>query len=305
MVLRSPWKTAKLELEELKRSLPPSGAEQALWKKSALDPVAWVLDNKLLPALDPWQISALRSQAHQAIWLINRQAGKSTIAALIALHRAIYKPGLILMVSRSIRQSGELFKKFESAYSKLEDPPGMTKSTELSCELANGSRVVSLPDSEGTVRGFSSVDLLIEDESSRVSDDLYFAIRPMLAISQGQLLLLGTPAGRRGHFYETWISDSPGWEKVLITADDCPRISKNFLNQERLSMPESVFLTEYFCQFQDNLDQIFSSDLVDSLFNDQIEPLFPQRETLKVLTISDSLINPNLKTLAEEAEDGL
>jgi len=128
--------------------------------------------------------------------------------------------------------------------------------------------VVSLPDSEDTIRGFSSVNLLIEDESSRVSDDLYYAIRPMLAVSNGQLLLLGTPHGKLGHFYEVWESESDLWEKVLITVDQCPRISKEFLESERQSMPEAWFLQEYYCQFQDTVNQVFSSDLVDSLFSE-------------------------------------
>jgi hypothetical protein len=213
------------------------------------------------------------------------------------------------MVSRSIRQSGELFRKFESFYSMLDSPPPTIKSTELSCELANKSRVVSLPDSEDTIRGFSSVDLLIEDESSRVNDELYYAIRPMLAVSEGQLLLLGTPHGKLGHFYEVWESENDLWEKVLITVDDCPRISKQFLESERRSMPESWFLQEYYCKFQDTIDQVFDSNLVDSLFSDEIVPLFPTNkncpfgEVTNQTTENDSLISDKIKTLEEESHE--
>ncbi len=74
----------------------------------------------------------------------------------------------------------------------------------MTLRLENGSRIVSLPGTEGTVRGFSGVALLIVDEASRVDDALYHAVRPMLAVSHGKLVLLSTPWGKRGFFYREW-----------------------------------------------------------------------------------------------------
>jgi len=54
---------------------------------------------------------------------------------------------------------------------------------------------VGLPGSEATIRGFSAVALLRVDQAARVSDDLYVAIRPMLAVSGGKLWLMSTPSG--------------------------------------------------------------------------------------------------------------
>jgi hypothetical protein len=70
--------------------------------------------------------------------------------------------------------------------------------------MKNGSRIVSLPSKEANIRGFSGVSLIIEDEASRVGDDLYLAMRPMLAVNQGRLILMSTPWGKRGHFFEAW-----------------------------------------------------------------------------------------------------
>ncbi len=58
--------------------------------------------------------------------------------------------------------------------------------SQLKIELANGSRILCLPGEEATIRGFSP-NLLVIDEASRVPDDLYRAVRPMLAVSQGRL----------------------------------------------------------------------------------------------------------------------
>ena len=62
----------------------------------------------------------------------------------------------------------------------------------------------SKPGTEGTVRGFSRVALLVIDEAARVSDPLYYAVRPMLAVSGGKLVALSTPFGQKGHFWQEW-----------------------------------------------------------------------------------------------------
>ena len=59
-----------------------------------------------------------------------------------------------------------------------------------------------LPGGEDTVRGFSGVRLLIVEEAARVPDETYFASRPMVAMSGGRIILMSTPAGRRGFFFE-------------------------------------------------------------------------------------------------------
>jgi hypothetical protein len=73
-------------------------------------------------------------------------------------------------------------------------------------ELANGSRVVCLPGREESIRSFSSVALLIIDEAACVPDDLYRSVRPMLAVSQGRLVCLSTPLGKRGYSFNEWSS---------------------------------------------------------------------------------------------------
>jgi hypothetical protein len=127
------------------------------------------------------------------------------MAALLALHRAIYHPGsLILCLAPALRQSQELFGKVASFYRELSRPVVPQAERRLSLELENGSRIVTLPGSEKTIRGFSGATLLLVDEASRVDDGLYYAIRPMLAVSGGTLMMLSTPYGKRGVFYEAW-----------------------------------------------------------------------------------------------------
>ena len=61
---------------------------------------------------------------------------------------------------------------------------------------------MGLPGTEGTVRGFSAVSMLLIDEAARVQDATYKSLRPMLAVGKGDLWLMSTPRGQRGFFYE-------------------------------------------------------------------------------------------------------
>lgn len=239
----------------------------------ALDPVRFAHSLGFEP--DAWQVDVLRS-AHRRI-LLNcaRQTGKSTVTALLALHRAVYYPGsLILLVSPSLRQSSELFRKVSEWLARLDVTPRLTEDNRLSLTLANGARVVSLPSSEATIRGFSGASLIIEDEAARVPDDLYRAVRPMLAVSGGRLVLMSTPFGKRGHFFEEWTNGGDGWQRVTVTAAACPRIPAAFLDEERRSLGEWWYRQEYECAFVETADHVFSYDLVMAAISGDVKPLF-------------------------------
>jgi hypothetical protein len=70
----------------------------------------------------------------------------------------------------------------------------------------------------------------------------------MFAATKGRLILLSTPRGKQGVFYRTW-NEGEGWKKVKVTADECPHITKEYLDEERRTMGESWFRQEYCCEF--------------------------------------------------------
>jgi hypothetical protein len=196
--------------------------------KLALDRAAFAKRLGLEP--DPWQERLLRSSSDRVLLNCCRQSGKSTMTGLIALHRALYHPGsLILCLAPALRQSLELFGKVLGFYRDLGRPVAPQAERKLSLELENDSRIVTLPGTEKTIRGFSGAALLIVDEAARVDDELYFAVRPMLAVSGGALMMLTTPYGKRGVFYEEWTGAAARWERYEVPAEECPRITPEFL----------------------------------------------------------------------------
>ena len=140
-------------------------------------------------------------------------------------------------------------------------------------ELTNGSRIVSLPGTESTVRGYAGVRLLVIDEAARVADELYYSIRPMIAVSQGRILALSSPFGKRGWFYKEY-AYGEGWQRVKIIAEQCPCISESFLAEERRTLPPLWFQSEYMCEFVDTIDQVFGSAFVYGAISPEVQPLF-------------------------------
>jgi hypothetical protein len=135
--------------------------------------------------------------------------------------------------------------------------------------LEHGSRIVSLPGREGTIRGYSGVRLLIVDEAAWVPNDLYVSVRPMLAVSGGRLVALSTPHGNRGWWYEAWRSEEP-WERYEVPASRCPRISPAFLAEERRALGDWWYRQEYACAFLDAETQAFRREDIEGAFREEV-----------------------------------
>ena len=95
-----------------------------------LDPTAPPSPSSLMMAAglepDPWQSDVLASTASRILLLCCRQAGKSTVTAALALSTVMTLPGaLVLLISPSQRQSGELFRKVTGLLHAQAKPPAI------------------------------------------------------------------------------------------------------------------------------------------------------------------------------------
>jgi hypothetical protein len=160
----------------------------------------------------------------------------------------------------------ELFRSCMLFYQRLKDVPELAQESALRAQFSNGSRIVSLPGSEKTTRGYSKASLIICDEAARVEDALMGALRPMLATSKdgGKFVMLSTPAGTRGAFYEYWSAGGDDWHRVEVPASLCPRISQEFLAEELRQMG----------QFLDPEEAVFPGAIVDAAFTNEVVPLW-------------------------------
>jgi hypothetical protein len=236
----------------------------------ALDPTLLARDCGIEP--DSVQAELLTTASRRVLVNCSRQWGKSTTTALVALHEALYQaPAMIICVSPSQLQSTELFKKLHGFWAKLPGAPKAEQESLTRMQLANGSRIVSLPGSERTTRGYSAASLVLMDEASRVDDALLASVRPMLATTSGRFFALSTPAGRRGWFYEQW-QHGDGWTRFNVKANDCARISSEFLADERRALGPLLYAQEYECEFIDSDTSAFSSALIEKALTDDFRP---------------------------------
>jgi hypothetical protein len=264
--------------------------------------VAYFAYRKCAFHCDAQQRDIFRRAHRRVILNCSRQVGKSTTAALIAVHTAYFQPGsTILITACSKQQTREFIRKARTfaLFSGLSKKGGA-----LIVEFKNGSRIIGVAANEDTVRSFSAVKLLIIDEASRVKDDVYYALLPVLAVSNGGLWLLSTPKGQRGFFHAEWSDTSNGaipstqshfdpqvaalssipetqgplfaarykWVKIRVTAHECPRIHPEFLQMQKLRLGERRFAQEYECTFVDTKRGVFHPEATRAAFRDDIKP---------------------------------
>lgn len=200
---------------------------------------------------DPVQAEILNAYTPRLAVCCTRQWGKTSVAAVKALHLAWTKPGaLILFASPTYEQSMELLRRCAAfAAALLGHPCRAETGRKGSILLPNGSRIYALAQSPASVRGYSAPDLIVIDEAAFVAKQMHDALSPMLAVSDGQLWLLSCPRGQSGDFYDAWHSTGPRWRRFTVTAEQCPRISPAFLASERVAKDDRVFRQEYMCEF--------------------------------------------------------
>ena len=248
---------------------PPPEVTESDW---AMNPVSFARD-ALGFTPDAHQARILTSPHSRGLLNCTRQWGKSTIVALKAVHRGLFRPeSMILVVSPSERQSREFLRKAKRFVSRLKIPIRGDGDNQVSLQLPNGSRLVGIPGKEETVRGFSAVSLLLIDEAARVSDEMYNSVTPMLAVGGGHLCLMSMPHGKRGFFNEAWMKGG-NWTRISVKATDCPRISKAFLEEQRKSMGDRWYRQEHLCEFHGSHTQLIPDHILERVFTTRVPPM--------------------------------
>jgi hypothetical protein len=222
--------------------------------------------------LDGWQREVEEYQGNIAL-RAGRQVGKSTIIARKAAKYAIRNSKKsVMIISATERQAYLLFSKVlyflhdnYRAYIKK----GKDRPTKTEIKLSNGSIIRCLPtgiDGLG-IRGYT-IDLLIADEAAFIPEEVWPAITPMLATTGGKIILLSTPFGRRGYFYErfndedfkTWHINS---EDVAEQRDEPQRtFMLDFQEKEKKRLTKLQYAQEYLGEFVDELRQLFSDEVI-------------------------------------------
>ncbi len=247
------------------------------------------LDNELLYIMDPvcraedkfdldfsfdeTQSDFLRDLSSRIIVKCCRQWGKSTTAAAKAAAEFELGKGLILIIAPSDRQARECFAKASDMIHSANPNEKFEIDGRTEIKRKHGARLVAIPTT-GQIRGFSSPRTIIIDEAAFAADEDYKGkVRPMLSHG-GKVILLSTPFGKRGFFYDIWMAGGKTWKRYEVAAKDCYHIPRDFLEEERIALGPIWYSQEYEGVFLDSVASFFDMDAVRAGLQVGIEPLF-------------------------------
>ena len=232
---------------------------------------------------DPTQTSLLTTTSPYVLLNCHRQWGKTTLTALRALHQAVTLPRQqIVVISPTLRQSRLLTLRCRDFARRLSQPFSTDGTNPLSVVFPNGSLILPLPAHPDHARGWSA-NLLIIDEAARVSDEVYAAVTPLIAATQGHLWLLSTPRGKRGFFYHESTGRQPAgqpWLRLTAAAagpQSSGRLPTAFLAAEQSRKTSQQFAEEYLCGFTTAGRHVFPEDLIERVFSTAVSPFEESR----------------------------
>lgn len=231
--------------------------------------------------LDPWQEKYIACDT-DAFLLCGRQSGKTTAASIkFGTRAAENKNRIILMVAFTEKQAYNLFFKtlmfLEARYPKMICKKKKAP-TKHEIHLTNGSLIMCYAagiDGSG-IRTFTVTDLVI-DEAAPMAREVFVSVMPMLSVTGGTMDILSTPRGKEGFFYES--SKDDRFTKFYVSAEDCPRHNKDFLESQKKKMSELEYAQEYLAKFMDDIKRFFSEALLKKCcILEKPERISPERD---------------------------
>jgi len=229
----------------------------------------WMLAKKC--RMYGYQEKLMKEDADRIIINKSRQIGISSFYAFKSLIGAMNGKKIII-VSPSEKQSNNFLNYAKECYvnivNRLKDRisfvgDGLVRFTHEDMWFEGGGRMLSLPNSSKTIRGFTG-DEVIMDEVAHIdnANELYEAVAPMI-IRGGKITLISTPLGENGLFAEYWRgAEAKGFKKVLINYRECPDFTEDKMAVARKSMDELSWRQEYENEFLGTVDAYFPMDLI-------------------------------------------
>jgi hypothetical protein len=244
------------------------------------------------------------------LWAVaGRQSGKSRIAALISAYLAAFvdhrkqlapgEVGYILTLSPSLDQS-QIIYRYTLAF--LESSPILRQkiidATAAEIRLENNITISTHPASYRTVRGRTLLAVVADesafwrsDESASPDREVYRAILPSLARTNGMLIGISSPYRRIGLLYEKH-RDHFGIDGDVLVIQAAtpvlnPCINREIINRARADDPASA-AAEWDAQFRSDLSQLIPDEQIDAAVEHGRPAELPPRDGAKYHAFVDA-----------------
>ena len=239
-----------------------------------LSPAQMMRDAGLEP--DPHQMELLDCNDPQVLVRWPRQSGKSVTCSVKVLHMASFDPGdIVILAGEKEAQAMEVYEKafrLHGILSEKGELPSIERSNNV-LKFGNGSRVLALPSTVESIRGYSAKLVLI-DEAAFTDDKTLGKVSPMLSATNGQLICPSTPNGDRGWWRDAWKSDDPAWTRLTVSIDQLPRLSEAEIHRQKATLTPNQFRQEFLLEFLDTDLQFYSTETIEGALCEEIVPLF-------------------------------
>jgi phage FluMu gp28-like protein len=204
-----------------------------------------------------------------------RQSGKSTTLARVSIVLARVKNKQnVLIFAPTDRQTGLLAEKIREAINKM--PTSMSfkcvRSTQREFYFNNGSCIIceTVGDTGETLRGYTAHVIILEEAGSIKDSIVQQVILPMGATTGAKVIKIGTPR-KKNHFYDSFVSNK---YKIHLYDWTYPvkegLITKEYVDDIKNSVPDSVFRTEMCGEFIEDMDAYFPYDLINQCIDKDV-----------------------------------
>jgi len=234
----------------------------------------------------PYQAKLLIDHADRIAVRFSRQSGKSTTIAAKAIALAsMNRNKSILVVAPGLRQSMILMDRIEEHLNRI-DPSVkrelIAQQQRTKITFRNGSRIWALPCNENMIRGLTA-HLILADEAAFFERDEYMfnnVLLPMLATTNGTLIVSSTPWSSKSQFYEfckgrlkdRFSQHYANWREAVASG----LITQQFTDDMRNSMLPQQFTMEFEAEFVEDVDVWLPQDLIAKCVSS--EPLVEGRD---------------------------
>jgi len=213
-----------------------------------------------------------------------RQASKSTMMTIAALHEACFKPyKSIIIVANKEATAIEIFRRVRLAYEELPNwlKPGVEEYGKTGCVFDNGSRISISTTTGSAIRG-TSLNMLIIDElaflEEHVVDEFWKSVYPTISRSRtSKIIIASTPNGTGNLFHKIYTGaerGENGFNPLRIEWDEIPGRDETWKAQQIKALGSyEAFQQEFGNMFLDNSQQSIDDELFEKLKQECSQPL--------------------------------
>lgn len=229
----------------------------------------------------PFQDMILNDESTRILLCCARQIGKTTTVAIKALHYAYFNsPKNIIIVSATKNQSKEVIYRMRqllrtarfTTWTEL-SPTARDSKSELvirSKDKKSQSRIISLPATDAG-RGYTA-DIAIVDEAAFIENGDYIfnqVVEPMTSRTKGSIMLLSTPNGKRGFFWNCYHSDY--YSVYHFDWQVNPETKEEEMKEKRTRMTTREFQAEYEARFVASKSAYFTHEEIKKAISDEAD----------------------------------